>query len=254
MTSIFSRLKHWLRPADHTFEELDLSHVPRHIAMIMDGNGRWAQRRGLPRLAGHRAGAKAIREVVETAPRLGIKYLTLYTFSSENWRRPADEVRGLMKLFKEMLESELDQLHQNNVRLRVIGDLDAITPGTSAEFAKAIAKTKNNSGLNLVIALNYSGRADILRAVKVLMSRSDGGKIRDIDERALAGALSTAELPEPELVIRTSGEMRLSNFMIWESAYSEFWVTNVLWPDFGRRQLINAIYDYQRRERRFGGV
>ena len=256
MTSFFSRFKRRLKSQGHGPEELDLRKAPRHVAIIMDGNGRWAQRRGLPRLAGHRAGARAIREVVEIAPTLGIEYLTLYTFSSENWRRPKDEVSGLMKLFREMLEAEIGQLHENNIRLLTIGDTGSIGEETRAEFAKAVELTKDNTGLTLVIALNYSGRADILSASKKIAAGAVEAKTRaeDLDEPAFAAALSTAGIPEPGLIVRTSGEMRLSNFLIWESAYSEFWVTDVLWPDFGRQELIDAIYDYQQRDRRFGGL
>jgi len=255
VTSLLSKLKDKLRPPRYRIEDIDPDSVPKHVAIIMDGNGRWAQRRGLPRIAGHRAGAKAIREVVETATRIGIDYITLYTFSAENWRRPKDEVTGLMKLFKEMLESELDQLHRNNVKLLTIGDLQGIAPTTRDEFAKAVAKTKDNTGLKLVVALNYGGRGDILAAIDKLMKRSVSGQGDEpLEEESVARALSTAGIPDPELIIRTSGELRLSNFLIWESAYSEFWVTDILWPDFTRRHLISAVYDYQHRERRFGGI
>lgn len=253
MTSLLSKLRNRLRPPRHRFEDIDPKSVPKHIAIIMDGNGRWAQRRGLPRIAGHRAGAKAIREVVELAPLLGIEFITLYTFSAENWRRPKDEVTGLMKLFKEMLENELDQLHKNNVRLMTIGSLNEIDPTTREAFVKAVETTKNNTGLKLVVALNYGGRADILAAVDRLRAAA-AAEAAPLVESDVSAALSTVGIPDPELIIRTSGELRLSNFLIWESAYSEFWVTETLWPDFNRGHLINAVYDYQHRERRFGGV
>ncbi|MDP1809253.1 MAG: isoprenyl transferase [Actinomycetota bacterium] len=255
MISLLSKLKDWLKPPRYRIEDIDPDSVPKHVAIIMDGNGRWAQRRGLPRIAGHRAGAKAIREVVELAPRLGIEYITLFTFSAENWRRPKDEVTGLMKLFKEMLENELDQLHKNNVRLMTIGAINEIDLTTREAFVAAVETTEHNTGLKLVVALNYSGRVDILSAVdKIVAAAAAGAAQKKLQERDLSAALGTAGIPDPELIIRTSGELRLSNFLIWESAYSEFWVTDTLWPDFNRRHLINAVYDYQHRERRFGGI
>ena len=255
MISLLSKLKDWLKPPRNRIEDIDPDSVPKHVAIIMDGNGRWAQHRGLPRIAGHRAGAKAIREVVELAPLLGIEYITLFTFSAENWRRPKDEVTGLMKLFKEMLENELDQLHKNNVRLMTIGAISEIDPTTREAFVTAVETTKENTGLKLVVALNYGGRADILAAVdKLVVAGEARGAPKQLVESDLSAALSTAGIPDPELIIRTSGELRLSNFLIWESAYSEFWVTETLWPDFNRGHLINAVYDYQHRERRFGGV
>lgn len=255
MTSIFSKHKERSKPLRHRIEDIAPDSVPKHVAIIMDGNGRWAQRRGLPRIAGHRAGAKAIREVVEAAPDLGIEYVTLYTFSAENWRRPKDEVTGLMRLFKEMLENELDGLHRNNVRLMTIGAIDDIDRTTREEFVKAVKKTSGNTGLKLVIALNYGGRDDILAAInKIVQESEDETKAGGLTEEDVSLALSTADIPDPELIIRTSGELRLSNFLIWESAYSEFWVTDVLWPDFSRQNLIDAIFDFQQRDRRFGGV
>ena len=255
MTSIFSKIAGWFSGRQNQLEEIDPDLVPKHIAIIMDGNGRWAQRRGLPRIAGHRAGAKAIREVVESAPHMGVEYITLYTFSAENWRRPKEEVTGLMRLFREMLESELDGLDKNNVRLMTIGDLSGIDTMTREEFAKGVAKTKDNTGLTLVIALNYGGRGDIIAAIKKIdASRAGHNASVEISEQDVSGALSSAGIPDPELIVRTSGELRISNFLIWESAYSEFWVTDVLWPDFTREHLVEAIKDYQRRERRFGGL
>ncbi len=256
MTSIISKFQRWLKPQDQSENKLDLERLPQHVAIIMDGNGRWAKKRGLPRLAGHRAGVQAIREVVEIAPKLGIKFITLYTFSVENWQRPKTEVLGLMSLFREMVEAELDNLHENNVRIRAIGDLEGIETATKETFERALKKTRNNSGLNLMIALNYSGREDILRAARKLAEEQ---KVKAVDlenvtQEQFAMNLETAEIPDPELIIRTSGELRLSNFLIWESAYSEFWVTKKLWPDFRKDDFIQALYEYQNRNRRFGGL
>lgn len=230
--------------------------IPSHIAIIMDGNGRWATKRGLPRLAGHKAGTRTTRLIVEEAARLGIKYLTLYTFSQENWRRPQNEVSGLMELFKDTLAAELNDLNKNNVKLRVIGDFKHIYPQTAKVFQEAIAKTAKNSGLNLIVALNYSSRADIVNAVKLLAGEITAGKLSEaeINEQNLKNKLATAGIPDPDLIIRTSGELRLSNFLLWEAAYSEIWVTPILWPDFRPRDLRQAISDYQLRQRRFGAV
>jgi len=239
-----------------SFKKVQQQKVPQHIAIIMDGNGRWAQKRGLPRLAGHKAGSRTTRLIVEAAANLGVKYLTLYTFSKENWRRPKNEVNGLMALFRETLAAELDDLVKNNVKLMVIGDVDGLHPETAAVFKKAVAKTKNNTGLNLVVALNYSSRADILQAVKSLANEVKEGKLTpaEITELTFKEKLATAHLPEPDLIIRTSGELRLSNFLLWEAAYSEIWVTPTLWPDFRPKDLKQAIRDYQARERRFGAL
>ncbi len=256
MTSFISTIKQWLQPRTNIKESLDPKRCPKHVAIIMDGNGRWAKRRGLPRLAGHRAGAKAIHEVVEISPSLGIEYLTLYTFSTENWSRPEKEVSGLMTLFREMLEAELDNLHRSNVRLKVIGDLDGMDKATVQKFKEALIKTNNNTGLTLIIALNYSGRGDILRAVKKTVKEglSDVNSVDHLTEADFTKNLSTSDIPDPALVIRSSGELRLSNFLIWESAYSEFWVTKKLWPDFCKQDLIEAVSEFQQRNRRFGGL
>lgn len=255
MTSVFSSFRDLFLPKHHRFDDIERQDAPEHVAFIMDGNGRWAKKRGLPRLAGHRAGARAVREIVEAAPSLGIKFITLYTFSAENWRRPKDEVGGLMRLFEEMLQAELDELDQNNVKIKVIGDLKSVGASTRLQFERAMERTINNSGLTLIIALNYSGRADIIEAVNKLTLAVDAGdqKAGAVDETIFAEYLSTRGIPDPALVVRSSGEMRLSNFLLWESAYSEFWVTDTLWPDFTKDNLIEAIGDYQRRERRFGG-
>ncbi len=234
---------------------LDWSHVPAHVAIIMDGNGRWAQRRGLPRAAGHRAGAKAIRESIAAAIELGVRYLTIYSFSSENWTRPAEEVSGLMSLFVEVLKIELENLQRMDVRVRVIGEVDAMPSATAAAFRDAIDATRGNGALDLVVALNYGGRDEIVRAARSLAAEAVAGGIdpEAIDESSLSARLYTAGLPDPDLVVRTSGEMRISNFLLWQIAYSELYVTSVLWPDFKRGDFLRAVIDYQRRERRFGG-
>lgn len=236
--------------------KIDLHNLPQHVAIIMDGNGRWATKRGLPRLAGHKAGTRTTRIIVEEAAKLGIKYLTLYTFSQENWRRPQDEVNGLMSLFKETLAAELDELDKNNVKLMVIGDLDTVYQPTAAVFRQAIEKTKNNTGLTLIVALNYGSRGDILNAVKLLAAEVEQGKLDSaaINAENLQAKLSTAGIPDPDLIIRTSGELRLSNFLLWEAAYSEIWVTPVLWPDFRPQHFRQALRDYQARQRRFGAL
>ncbi len=235
--------------------ELDLVRVPRHVAIIMDGNGRWASKRGLPRLAGHRAGAKAVREAIAAAIELGIDYLTIYSFSSENWARPSDEVFGLMRLFVEVLERELANLERMHVRVIVIGDLGAVPADTADAFRRCIQRTAQNDGLTLVVALNYGGRAEIVSAAVSLAEDVAAGRIvaADIGEAMFASRLATHGIPDPDLVIRTSGEMRVSNFLLWQIAYSEFWITSVLWPAFNRTDLLRAVVDYQKRSRRYGG-
>lgn len=234
---------------------LDLASVPRHVAIIMDGNGRWASKRGAPHIFGHRAGAKAIREAIAASLELGIEYLTAYSFSSENWRRPIDEVSGLMSLFVEVLEDELDSLMREGVRVKVIGSEAGIPVGTMAAFRRTEARTEANSRLTLLVALNYGGRAEITEAARSLAQDVADGRLtpQDVTEDSIAARLSTAGIPDPDLVIRTSGEMRISNFLLWQVAYSELWVTSVLWPDFKRGDLLRAVVDYQRRSRRFGG-
>ena len=235
--------------------EFDPARSPRHVAIIMDGNGRWAAKRGLPRLAGHRAGAKAVREVIAAAIELEIAYLTIYSFSSENWTRPKDEVFGLMKLFVEVLERELENLERMHVRVLVIGELDDVPSETAGAFRRCVERTAGNSGLTLVVALNYGGRAEIVAAAHSLAVDAAEGRIRpeEVDDELFASRLETVDIPDPDLVIRTSGEMRVSNFLLWQIAYSELWVTSVLWPDFGRADLLRAVVDFQKRTRRFGG-
>jgi undecaprenyl diphosphate synthase len=230
--------------------------LPRHIAVIMDGNGRWARQRGLPRIAGHRAGVTSIRETVRLCGELGVETLTLYAFSTENWRRPPREVSLLMALLKHYLRREVPELARNNVRLATIGRTRDLPKDARKELERSIGALKDRTGLTLVLALSYSGRADLTDAVRRIASRVKAGKLapRAIDEKTVTGALSTAALPEVDLLIRTSGEMRLSNFLLWELAYSEMVVTKTLWPDFRKKHLLAAIREYQKRERRFGGL
>jgi len=235
--------------------EFDPSRTPTHVAVIMDGNGRWAEKRGLPRLAGHRAGAKAVREVIAAAIELDIAYLTIFSFSSENWSRPKDEVSGLMTLFVEVLERELVNLERLNVRVRVIGALDGLPEATRAAFMRCMDRTADNPGMTLVVALNYGGRTDITNAARAIAEDVAAGRLSpdQVVEDSITSRLSTAGIPDPDIVVRTSGEMRVSNFLLWEIAYSELWVTATLWPDFNRTDLLKAVVDFQKRSRRFGG-
>ena len=223
--------------------------VPRHVAIIMDGNGRWAKKRFLPRIAGHRAGVEAVRRAVEAAPLLGIEVLTLYAFSSENWKRPADEVNDLMGLLKRYLQSEIDELDRNGVRVRYIGDPHRLSADVRALLDKSVTRTAGNSKLTLVLALNYGSQDEIVRAVRQLVA--DGV---EPTAEAIEARLDTADLPLPDLIIRTSGEQRLSNFLLWQAAYAELIFTDDLWPDFDRASLERAIAEFGRRERRFGGI
>lgn len=227
----------------------------RHVAIIMDGNGRWAKARGLPRAMGHQHGADAVRRVVRAARELGLEYLTLFAFSSENWRRPVEEVRDLMGLLRLYLRREIKELAENNIRLRVIGDLSALSDDLQKLICDGEALTERNTALTLVIAINYGGHADIVRAARELALAVSRGEIapEDITEQQFAGALYTADLPDPDLLIRTSGEQRISNFLLWQLAYSELVFDPVLWPDFDKSHLERAIADFQQRDRRFGG-
>jgi undecaprenyl diphosphate synthase len=231
-------------------EQINRSTLPAHIAVIMDGNGRWARRRGLPRVAGHRSGINAVREVVEGSAELGISVLTLYAFSVENWKRPATEVRTLMMLLKEYLNREIDNLHRNNIRFRVIGRIEGLDASVRNEIEKAIQRTQANTGMLFVVALNYGGRAEIVDAVNRLIAVKQG----PVTEEDLSRNLYTAGIPDPDLLIRTSGELRVSNFLLWQIAYAEMYVTDTLWPDFNRKDLYEAIISFQKRERRFGGL
>ena len=223
--------------------------MPRHVAIIMDGNGRWAKARHLPRLAGHRAGVEAVRRVVEAAPDLGIEVLTLYAFSSENWKRPADEVGDLMGLLRHYIRSEINELHANGVRLRFIGDWERLKPDLVTMLTDAAARTAGNVKMTLVIALNYGGQDELVRAARALA----GMPVEQIDAAAIEARLDTAGLPPPDLVVRTSGEQRLSNFLLWQAAYAEFVVTERLWPDFDRAALAETVAEFATRERRYGG-
>jgi undecaprenyl diphosphate synthase len=241
---------------EESLRVIDFARLPRHVAIIMDGNGRWARLRDKNRVEGHRAAIHAVRDTVETAARLGLEVLTLYAFSIENWKRPESEVSVLMGLLKQYLRSELDTLLKNNIRFRVVGRAQELSPEIREELMRAEERTSVDTGLQFNIALNYGGRAEITDAVKRLFAEllRDGGSPEAIDEQALASHLYTAGQPDPDLVIRTSGELRVSNFLLWQIAYSEIWVTDVLWPDFRRRHLLQAIVDFQKRERRYGGI
>ncbi|TAK65168.1 MAG: isoprenyl transferase [Bacteroidetes bacterium] len=230
--------------------------IPVHIAVIMDGNGRWAKTRGLPRIAGHNEGVESVRDTVEACGQLGVKYLTLYAFSTENWKRPQDEVSMLMRLLMRALRDETDKLHRNNVRVHTIGETQSLPREVQAELYDAIEKTKENTGLNLFLALSYSGRWDLVRAVKRIAEDTQAGTItpEQVTEQLIECYLSTKNVPDPDLLIRTSGEMRISNFLLWQLAYSEIYISNCYWPQFRRNELYAAIRNYQSRERRFGMV
>lgn len=236
--------------------ELDYNNIPEHVAIIMDGNGRWAKQRNMPRTMGHKAGVETIRRIVKEADRLGIKYITLYAFSTENWKRPKDEVNALMKLLVQYLKSEVTELHKNGVVLKVLGDIEALQEECKKEIEESIELTKNNTGLVLNVAFNYGGRDEIIRAVKNIVSDIQGEKINkeNINQDLFSEYLYTKDSPDPDLIIRPSGEQRISNFLLWQCAYSEFWYSNVNWPDFSEKDLQQAIYDYQNRDRRYGGV
>lgn len=225
--------------------------LPRHVAIILDGNGRWAEKRGLPRLSGHRAGVKNLRLILKALGKHGIEYVTLYAFSTENWNRPADEVNGLFGILTEVVGRETRELHKNGVRIRHIGRLEGLPEGVRKSIKKAVKLTENNQGMMLVVALNYGGRAEILDAMRRI--NEDKIPAGDIDENVFSQYLYTAGLPDVDLIIRTSGEMRTSNFLIWQSAYSEYYFTPVLWPDFDEAELEKALLAYSQRQRRFGG-
>ena len=235
---------------------IDFERLPRHVAIIMDGNGRWANLRHKRRVEGHRAGIASVRDVVETSARLGLQVLTLYAFSVENWKRPQAEVSTLMELLKRYLRLELETLLKNNIRFQVIGRMAELPRDVQEELVRAMERTRERSGLLFNIALNYGGRAEITDAVRRLVADAQrtGRDASEIDERTLSSYLYTAGQPDPDLLIRTSGEMRISNFLLWQIAYAEIWVTDVLWPDFRRKHLLQAIADYQKRERRYGGI
>jgi undecaprenyl diphosphate synthase len=249
-------LKGYIKPGgeeEALVRQIDFSRLPRHIAVIMDGNGRWARGRNLPRIEGHRAGSKAVREIVEAAARLGIQVLSLYAFSRENWKRPRVEVSRLWRLLREFLRREDKNLMKNGIRLRVIGRREDIPPAVVREFERVEALTRANRHLTVVLALNYGGRTEIVDAARRLLAAGPAAA-DGLDEARFAGYLYTDGLPDPDLLIRTSGEMRVSNFLLWQIAYAELWMTPVLWPDFRRLHLLQAILEFQRRERRFGDI
>lgn len=236
--------------------QIDRDKLPRHIAMIMDGNGRWAKRHKKPRVFGHRNGVKAVREVTEAAAELGVGYLTLYAFSTENWSRPKGEVDALMGLLVDTLHKEIATLNENKVRLQAIGHLDLLPPRTHKALLQGMASTQDNDRMTLILALNYSGKWDLAQASRRIAEQVAKGVLDpdDISEATMAGALSTAGIPDPELLIRTSGEQRLSNFLLWQLAYAELYFSEVFWPDYRREHFYQAIIDYQQRERRFGKI
>ena len=223
-----------------------------HVAIIMDGNGRWAKQRGMPRLVGHRAGTENVRRIVSACPDLGIRYLTLYAFSTENWRRPRPEVEGLMRILAEFIERETRNLHAEGVQIRHLGQMDGLPPRLQRKIISAVEQTKNNDRLTLAVALNYGGRADIVGAVRAALQ--DGVTAEDLDEECISKYVGTRGMPDPDLIVRTSGEFRLSNFLVWQAAYSELWTTPLWWPDFGPEHLRAALEDFGQRERRFGGL
>jgi undecaprenyl diphosphate synthase len=247
-----------LNPAEAgLLAKLDLKSLPQHVAVIMDGNGRWAQKRHLPRIAGHRAGVKAAREIIESSARLKLPCLTLYAFSLENWRRPQAEVDFLMRLLREYLSRELPVIHKNNIKLQVIGRSGQLPDAVRRDIEDGMKLTSGNTGMKLVVALNYGARAEIVDAFNSLLKNiraNPAVAAAEIDEQQISDALYTAGLPDPDLLIRTSGEMRVSNFLLWQIAYAEMYVTETLWPDFSRERFLEALLDYQKRERRYGGL
>lgn len=246
-------------PADIDLAQLDVARIPQHVAVIMDGNGRWAKARALNRLRGHKAGIEAVRETIRCANDLGVRYLTIYSFSTENWKRPEDEVVGLMNLFAKTMLAEVDELHEEGVRVMTIGDLSPLPAETREAFQAAWEQTRHNQGMTLVVAVNYGGRAEIVQAVNDFMREAAavaaaGGEPPVLTEELLARHLATAGIPDPEMLIRTSGEQRLSNFLLWQVAYAELVCSDVLWPDFDRYEFLRCLLDYQGRDRRFGAL
>jgi undecaprenyl diphosphate synthase len=234
--------------------QIDPDRLPKHIAVIMDGNGRWAKRRRLPRIAGHRAGIRAVRQAVEASARIGVPYLTLYAFSVENWKRPHTEVKLLMGLLRRYLKKELSELNRQNIRLEVIGRINELPKPVVEDLKHTLDETRENTGMRLVLALNYGARAELVDAVRELLEKSKQNGTIKVDEALLSEHLYTRGFPDPDLLIRTSGELRLSNFLLWQVAYAELWVTETLWPDFTQKDLFQAIIDFQKRERRYGGL
>ena len=236
------------------FIKIDLDNVPKHIAIIMDGNGRWAKEKGLPRIAGHREGINSVRDITKICGKIGVKYLTLYTFSTENWNRPKKEVKALMALLLSTIKSEIKELHKNNVKFSTIGNISLLPEGTINGIKEGIDLTINNTGLNLILALNYGSRQEILEAVRNISDEIKKGELDNtsIDENVFSSFLDTKNYPDPDLLIRTSGELRISNFLLWQCAYTEMYLTNTYWPAFREEDLFKAILDFQDRERRFG--
>ncbi|WP_268622125.1 isoprenyl transferase [Paenibacillus alvei] len=254
---MIKRFQAWLQQrGSHNQLELMPDNIPQHVAIIMDGNGRWAKKRGLPRIAGHHSGMKAVKRVTIAANDLGVKVLTMYAFSTENWKRPQEEVDFLMKLPQEFLAIELDELIEKNVQVRMMGYRDRLPEHTKQALEEAIEKTKHNTGLILNFALNYGSQREIVEGVREIVRKAQTGEIAvdSIDEGLIHDHLLSSSLPDPDLLIRTSGEMRLSNFMLWQIAYSELWFTNDYWPEFTERHLMEAVMEYQRRTRRYGGL
>jgi len=235
-------------------KNIDLANIPKHIAIIMDGNGRWAKDRGLPRIAGHREGINSVREITRICGEIGVEYLTLYTFSTENWNRPKTEVKALMTLLLSTIKNEIKELHENNVKFSTIGNITSLPEGTINSLQDGIDLTVNNTGLNLVLALNYGSRQEILKAIKIIIEQVKEGELDStiINEEIFSSYLDTNNYPDPDLLIRTSGELRISNFLLWQCAYTEMYLTDTYWPSFRKNDLFKAILDFQNRERRFG--
>ena len=241
---------------EELYKQIDFGRLPLHVAVIMDGNGRWAKRRRLPRVSGHRQGIKSVREIVETSARLGLQVLTLYAFSVENWKRPQSEINTLMRLLREYLHREMETLMKNNIRFRVIGRWQEMPKAVARDLEWGMHKTSKNTGLLFNIALNYGGRTELVDAFRQIYRQlsQNGRDLEGLTEDTISQNLYTAGMPDPDLLIRTSGELRVSNFLLWQIAYAEIWVTDVLWPDFRKQHLYQAIIDYQKRERRYGGI
>jgi undecaprenyl diphosphate synthase len=255
MWDFFKKRKHSLVSSDAN-TEIHVENIPKHIAIIMDGNGRWAKERNIPRAMGHKAGVETIREIVKECNRLNVKYLTLYAFSTENWSRPQEEVNALMRLLVEYLKNEFNELHSNGIVINTIGDISKLPLICQNELKSAYEKTKTNKGLILNLALNYGGRDEITKAFNLMYKDIKSGKISEdhINQEIISSYMYTRNMPDPEIIIRPSGEKRLSNFLLWQCAYSEFWFSDIKWPDFKKEHLHKAILDYQKRDRRFGGV
>ncbi len=241
---------------DKMSDVLDVSNIPKHIGIIMDGNGRWAKKRGLPRSAGHRMGAKVLEQITRDAGHLGVRYLTVYAFSTENWKRPKEEIDALMKLLSEYLDDYKRLIGDEDIRVRIIGSYDGLGDDIISKIKNIEEKTKDNSAITLNIALNYGGRDELVTAVRKIAESVKEGEFsaEDITEKTISDSVYTSYMPDPDFIIRPSGEYRLSNFLLWQSAYSEFWFSDILWPDFTREDLIQAIIDFQKRNRRYGGV